>query len=131
MPLVLNTPRFWIYQSSEYARVTQGICLNNSWICRNMPDYAWICLNMPEFAKICVNMPKSTLMVFTIQYPISPFVLQSLFYLFECLQETRGYSLKEHEAVFLKGKKWFFLKLAAGIISFVFCFRLNIFTLKI
>ena len=41
---VLNVPVFWIYQSCEYARVTQRseyawICLNNSWICLNLSEW--------------------------------------------------------------------------------------------
>ena len=50
-------------------------------------------------------------------------------YLFECLQETEGYSLKEHEAVFLKKQNLIFY-IAAGSISFVFCFSLNVYTSK-
>ena len=73
----------------------------------NMFEYVWLCLDMSEYARICVNMSKPALMDFVFYFSISPFVLQSLFYLnsgylFECLQETRVYSLKEHEAVFLK-----------------------------
>ena len=112
MSLVLKMQRLWVYQSSEYASVTQGnwICQNISgfvWICRNMPKYAWICRNIREYAEICVNMPKSVWRAFALRFPVSPFVLQSLptwtrGYLFERLQDTRGYSLKEHEVVFLK-----------------------------
>ena len=47
--------------------------------------------------------------------------------LFERLQETRGYNLKEHEAVF----QHLIISIAAGSILFAFCFRLNIFTSKI
>ena len=42
----------------------------------------------------------------------------------------RCYSLKEHEAVFLKQESFIF-SIATGSISFVFCFRLNTFTIKI
>ena len=38
--------------------------------------------------------------------------------------------MKEHEAFFLKRQNFVF-SIAAGSISFVFCFRLNIFTGKI
>ena len=46
---------FWIYQSSEYAKVMQGcecvwICLNNSWIYLIVSEYAWTYLNVPEYA---------------------------------------------------------------------------------
>ena len=44
MPFVLNIPGFWIYQSSEYARLTKG------------SEYAWLCLDMSEYAGICRNM---------------------------------------------------------------------------
>ena len=91
---VLDIPRFWIYlwfwicQNSKYTRfrICQGytgfrICLNNSWICLNMPYSVWICLKMPEYAGICVNMPGSTWMALALHFPISPFVLRFLFYL--------------------------------------------------
>ena len=94
MPLVLNVPEFWIYQGSEYASVLNmpgfwicqaytgsRICLNNTWIWLNMPDYVWIYLNMSVYTKICVSMPKSAWIDFALYFPISPFVLQSLFYL--------------------------------------------------
>ena len=59
MSLVLNMPGFWIYQSSEYARVTHGskyagIIPEYAWICLNMPEYAWICLNLPEWLLIYI-----------------------------------------------------------------------------
>ena len=139
MPLVLNMPGFWIHQSSEYAKVTQG--LEFAWvipkyaciclimfgyvleICLNMSEYAWICLNMPEW--LLVLHFSISLLVFAIPWKRG--------YLFERLQETRetrGYSLKKQETVFLKKQNLIF-SLAAGSISFVFCFRLNIFTSKI
>ena len=95
--LILNVLEFWIYRGFEYASsfeyagvvnipkfwICQGytgfrICLNNSRICLNMPDYAWICLNMLEYA---LNMSKSAWMTFVLYFPISSFILQSLFYL--------------------------------------------------
>ena len=57
-----------------------------------MPDHVWKSLNMP----------KSAWTVFVLHFPICfkiPTWTRS--YLFRRLQETRGYSLKEHEAVFL------------------------------
>ena len=131
MPLVLNVPGFWIYQSSWYARVTQGseyagLTPEYAWICLIMFGYLWKCL---EYAETCVNMPKSAWMTFVLHSPIYPFVFQSLFYLntcylFERLQETTGYSLKEHEAVFWKRQHLIFW-IAAGSITFIFCIRLN------
>ena len=49
---------------------------------------------------------------------------------FERLQEVRGHSLKEHEAVFLKRQNLIF-SIAAGSILFVFCLKLIVFTSKI
>ena len=156
MSQVLNEPEFWMYQGSEYAPgfeyarilnipefwIRQGykgfkICLNNSWICLNMPDNVWICLgNMPEYVRICVNMPKYAWMAFGftfLHFLIGFAIPWKRGYLFERLQETRetrGYSLKKQETPFLKKQNLIF-SLAAGSISFVFCFRLNIFTNKI
>ena len=81
---------------------------------------------MSEYAGICVNMPKYAGMAFVSHFLISAFALQSLFnlqrsYSFESLQETSGYSLKEHEANFLKRQNLIF-SITAGSISFVFCF---------
>ena len=111
MLLVLNTPGFWIFRSSEYARVRQGS--EYTWI---IPEYTWICLNLPDFT-----------------FPhlfCNPFSTWTRRYLFERLQETRGYNLREHEAVSLKRQNLIFL-IAAGSISFVFYFRLDIFASKI
>ena len=40
---------FWINQSSEYAGVTQNICLNNFWTCQNISKYVSMCLNLFEW----------------------------------------------------------------------------------
>ena len=137
IPHVLNMPGSWIYQSSEYTRVRRGFtkCLNNFWIWLNMLDCVWICLNMPEYTGICVNMHKCAWMLLLYVPPFlylfyNPFSTWRRDYLFERLQEGRGYGRKEHEAVFLKRQNLIF-SIAAGNISFVFCFRLNIFTSKI
>ena len=92
MPLVLNMPEFWIYQTSEYTRVTQG--LEYAWI---IPEFVLICLIMSRYVWIYLNM---------LNYA------------------------NEHGAIFLKRQKLIF-SVADGSISFVFCFRLNIFTSKI
>ena len=60
---VLNLPGFWICQSYTGFR----ICLNNSWICLNMPNYVWIWLNTPEYAWMYLNLPEWLL------FYISPF----------------------------------------------------------
>ena len=36
---------------SEYG----SICLNNTWMCLNMPEHGWILLNIPEYAWKCPN----------------------------------------------------------------------------
>ena len=79
---------------------------------------------MPEYGGVCMNMPKSILMAFVLHFSISPFVLQSRFYfntcyLLERLQETRDYSLKENETVFLFEKTKFIFFIATGRILFV------------
>ena len=53
-----------------------------------------------------------------------------LFYLSPVTYFNEFYSLKEHEAVFLKRQKLIF-SVVAGCIWFAFCFRLNTFTSKI
>ena len=79
---------------------------------------------MPEYAGIYVNMPKSAWMAFVLCFPI-PHLFYNSFstwtrgYLVERLQETRGHSLKEHKAVFLKRQNLIF-SIAAWTISFVF-----------
>ena len=90
---------------------------------------------MPEYAGICMDMPKSAWLTFVWHFPISPFVLQFFStlasgYLFELLQETRGNSLEEHEAVFFKRQSLIF-SVAAESTSSVFCLRLNFFASKI
>ena len=74
---------FMPWQSSKYARVT--------WICLNIPEYT---INLPEYL-LFYNSPFPYLFY-------NPFSTWTRGYLFERLQETRGYSLKEQEAVFLK-----------------------------
>ena len=80
MPPVLNMPRLWIYQGSEYTRVLN---LPGFWIYQGSEyvriiqgsEYAWLCLNV----WICVNMPKSIWMAFVLHCPIViPCLLQHL-----------------------------------------------------
>ena len=120
MSLVLNLPKIWIYQGSaytsgfEYARIVnipefwicQGytglrICLNNSWICLIMSGYVWICLNMLKYAWIYLNLLNGFCFTFTHLF-YNTLSTWTRSYLFERLQETRGYSLKEHDSAFLK-----------------------------
>ena len=94
-----------------------------------MSGHVWICQNMPEYAEICLN-------GFCFRFSPFPHLFYNPLstwthdYLFECLQETRGYSLKVHGAVFLKRQNLIF-PVAAGSTWFVFFFRLHIFTSKI
>ena len=69
LPLVLNMPGFSIYQSSEYARVTQGS--EYAWI---IPEYAWLYLDMSKYAWISRNVPESAWMAFVFHFSISPFL---------------------------------------------------------
>ena len=122
---VLNMPRFWvylwfwIYKGSEYAVILQ--VSEYLWI---IPEYVKLCLNMPEYAGICLNG-----FYFTFPTVISC-LLGLVVTFFQRLHDTRNYSVKEHEGVFLKRQNWIF-SLVTGSISFNFCFRQNIFTNKI
>ena len=119
-------PATHLFEREEY--IWLRICLNNSWICLNIPDYVWTCQNMHEYAKICLNGFCFRFSLFP-HFFYNPLSTWTHDYLFECLQETRGYSLKIHGAVFLKRQNLIF-PVAAGSTWFVF-FRLNIFTIKI
>ena len=81
---------------SEYARVTPGsIC-----------EYAWICLivsGKSQYARICVNMPEICLNGFCFIFPhCNSLSVWKRGYLFQCLHQTRSFSLKENKAVFLE-----------------------------
>ena len=107
---IMKMPGFWLYQGSQYVRVTQGF--EYVWIISNVPDYACICQTMWEYAKIYLN-------GFCFTFPYFCLLSTRTYgYLFQCLYETRSYSLKEHKTVFCF--------LLTGSISF--CFKLNIFT---
>ena len=75
------------------------------------PWYVWICLNICEYAYIYLND--------SFNISLFPYLVYNLFstwtrdYVFKILQETRGYNLKEHEAVFLKRQNLIF-SIAAG-----------------
>ena len=36
-----------------------SICLNNAWICLNMPEYPLKCLNMAEYFLMFLNVPEN------------------------------------------------------------------------
>ena len=134
MFLVPNVPglwiylsfEFWIYPSSEYASgfeyvrilnlselwICQGysgcrICLNNSWLYLNMPDYLGKCLNIPEYAGICVNVPKSFWIAFVSHFPCGYITLHAVIYLE--VYRRLGYSLKKMRQFSWKDKIWHFL----------------------
>ena len=133
MPRGFNIPGFWIYlgnqypdpvfwknQDSEYTRFTQGpkyarIIPEYSWLYLNMPQTgfwicqvytgSWLCLNMPKYAGICLSMPKSARMTFALHDPIViPCLLEWVVTYF-----NEAYSLKEHNAVFVKRQNLIFL----------------------
>ena len=82
---------------------------------------------MPEYAKIFVNVPKSVSMAFVLFPHCNPLSIWMCGYLFQCLYETRSYSLKEYKAVFLKRQNLIFLILGESIWFVFFCFRITIF----
>ena len=117
MPPVLNIPEFWTAQDSEYvsgSECARVLDIPGFWIClwfwiyhgsenARITQGSQYALIIPEYAGICGNMPKSVWMAFVL-------------HLFERPQETRGYSLKDHESVFLKRQ---------NLILFCFLFGLD------
>ena len=94
--LILNVLEFWIYRGFEYASSFEYAGVVNIpkfWICQGytgfkyawiIPKYVWICLNMLGYLNMleyALNMSKSAWMTFVLYFPISSFILQSLFYL--------------------------------------------------
>ena len=117
-----------VWQGSEYAPVPDSeyirvlnmpgytgfwICLNNFWTCLNMMKYVWMCLNLPEWL----------LFYFPIVIPCLLERIVTYFNVYTKL-EVR---VKEYHAVFLKRQNLIFSVVGQSS-SFVFCFRLNIFT---
>ena len=80
---------------------------------------------MSEYAEICVNVPKSAWMAFVLLQHCNPLCAWLSGYLFQCLYETRSYSLKEDKVVFLKRQILIF-PIVGESIWFFCCFRLNI-----
>ena len=92
-----------------------------------MPDYVWL---MPGYVDICVNMPKSARMALALYFPISvPSLLERVLTYFSVYTKLEILALRKNKAVPLETQKLIFCKVAA--ILFDFCFRLNIFTIKI
>ena len=99
--MVLNIPED--PQDSKYFRFTQGP--EYAWI---IPECAWLCLNMSKYARICMNIPNACLLISRCSHGKT---------LNTCFNED--YSLKEHEAVFLKRQNLIF-SVVAGNIWFAF-----------
>ena len=113
-----------VWQGSKYASVSDfeyisvpnvrrlhRICLNNFGTCLNIPKYAWMCLNIPEW-----------LLFFPHCNPLSTWTGG---YLFQYLSESKSYSLKDYQVVFVKRQNLLF-SVIAGSIWFAFCFKINI-----
>ena len=106
MPQVLNLPGFWIYQSSEYARVTQGS--EYTWI---IFEYAWISLIMPGYVWICLNMPK-WLLFYISHFPICfiiPFLLEHVVTYLNVYMGLEVIVLRIMRMFSWRDKIWFFL----------------------
>ena len=94
-----------------------------------MSEYSRICWNMSEYASIYVNMPKSAWMAFVLHFPCGYIILHVVTYLKVYMRltvivwRTRG--------CFLEETKFNFFCSSWRYYSFVFGFRLNIFTSKI
>ena len=130
--MILNIQGLRIFQVYTGFR----ICLNNSWICLNMPESVWIYLNVPEYTRIFVNMPKSAWMAFVLHFPIFftiPFLLEHVdtyLIVYRRLEVIESLMRPEEEAVFLKRQNLIF-SVAARSILFVFYFRLSIVRSKV
>ena len=106
MPLVLNLPRLWINQGSEYVRLHRVL---------NMPEYVcvimpgWICMGMSEYANICVHMPKSAWMAFALYFPIvMPCLLERVLTYFNVCTKLEVFVLRRMMLFSSRHKHWFF-----------------------
>ena len=120
MLLVLNLPRLWISEGSEYVRLNRVLNMPEyAWL--YLAEYAWICLNMPIFAWICPNLPEWFLLCNTLS-------TWTRAYVFQLLHKTRFWSYGEWSC--FPGDTNIDVSIVA-VILFAFCFRLDIFTNKI
>ena len=80
----LSMPGFWIYQGSEEAsgsQYTRFLNIPEFWICQGFTgtwiclNNSWICLVMPEYAGVWVDIPKSAWMAFDLYVPIITFYI--------------------------------------------------------
>ena len=126
-----------IWQGSEYVFNTEytwvlnmpGLCkVLNMPECLKIPKYAWLSLSMPEHVWICHNMPKLPEWIFFTFPFCNNLSARTSGYLPQRLNDTRNYSLEEHEAAFLKRQNLFFSTVTGSI---WFTFWLNIFWSKI
>ena len=88
MSLVLNLPEFWIYQVSEYTSGFDWVIPDYVWKCLIMLEFVWVCLYMLGYAWICLNLHEWLFSYFSLWLH---YITRG--YLFEGLQENRGYSL--------------------------------------
>ena len=70
---------------------------------------------MPEYAEICLNVPKSACIAFFLFPHCNPLSTSERGYFFQCLHETRSYSLRDYEVIFLKRQKLLFSIVAESI----------------
>ena len=98
---VQNMLRFWFW-----IQLWPGfwISLNNYWTCLKMPK--------------CENVCKSALVAFVLFSYYNKLSIWMCDYLFQCLYETRSYSLRCYEVAFLKRQNLIF-SVVAGSIWFI------------
>ena len=125
---------FWICQDSEYTRVLNMPGLGRL---QNMPGYAWLCLDMTEYWRIwyawlCLNLPERFLFyifpVVTLRYTWLPIWRATEIKAYRGKSwfkfNNLGFPLRMNMRLFSwRDNIWFFI-IAAGSISFVYCFLL-------
>ena len=99
--MILNIQEFWIYQDYTWFK----ICLNSSWICLVISGYFCFCFTFSHF-------------------PICFTVLWLLEHVITCMNVCRRLQI-------ILWRDKIYQSIAIGSIWFVFCFRLDIFTIKI
>ena len=119
IPLVLNMPGLWVYQSSEYVRVTQDweyawLIPEYAWLCLDMSEYAWICRYMREYAYICLNGFCFAFDHFSICFTI-PFLLEHVL-IYLSVYRRPDVIVWRNMILFLWREKICFLSIAAGSI---------------
>ena len=126
MSLVLKMQRLWVYQSSEYASVTQG-----NWICQNISGFVWICRNMSKYAWICRNLCEELLLYVSL-FPhlfYNPFLHEHVVTYLNVYKTLEVTVWRNMRLFSWRDTIWFVLSSWKYLI--VFYFRLNILTSKI